>query len=162
MLPIRELLWPVTLPSHSPFLTFEILWLANGNDSWIKSTSGIWDLTQSAREPTTSTGTYTVPCHGSRKNITVEASRSALVIIDMQSISPFLPRKCWYLGERYASVEGRFLSPCGIKPRCHQGKSSGYCICEMINGFSQAEMKVLGTNVNLSPFSPLQMRVLIR
>jgi hypothetical protein len=53
--------------------------------SWIKTASGLWDLTRSDREPVTTT--KTIPCNGQRAQILIEPSRSALVIIDMQSTS---------------------------------------------------------------------------
>jgi len=55
-----------------------------------------------------------------------------------------------------------FFLHAGLSPGATRGRAVVIATVKMINGFSQAEMKVLGTNVNLSPFSPLQMRVLIR
>lgn len=53
--------------------------------SWVKSPGNdLWDLTRSARLPVTSP--KKIPCNGQRKEILIEPSRSALVIIDMQSL----------------------------------------------------------------------------
>ncbi|KAH8774993.1 isochorismatase hydrolase [Hyaloscypha sp. PMI_1271] len=109
--------------------------LGNYYNYWIKSTSGIWDLTRSAREPTTSAGIYTIPCHGSRKNITIEASRSALVIIDMQNY---------------------FLHP-GLSPRADAGRGVVSATVNMITGFRKAGMKVLWTNWGLDNYDLITM-----
>lgn len=55
------------------------------NFSWTKESSGIWDLTRSDRAPVTNP--KVLPMTGSKKSIRIEPSRSALVIIDMQSKS---------------------------------------------------------------------------
>ena len=54
--------------------------------SWVKTDEGAFDLTRSARMETTAP--KTLPTTGSRGPIIVEPSRTALVIIDMQSILP--------------------------------------------------------------------------
>ncbi|PMD54009.1 Isochorismatase hydrolase [Hyaloscypha bicolor E] len=109
--------------------------LGNYYNYWIKSTSGIWDLTRSALEPTTSTGVYTIPCHGSRKNITIEASRSALVIIDMQNF---------------------FLHP-GLSPKADAGRGVVSATVNMITGFRKAGVKVLWTNWGLDNYDLITM-----
>lgn len=53
--------------------------------SWVKDSGGVWDLTRSDRAAVTSP--KLVPMSGSKKTIMIEPSRSALVIIDMQSKS---------------------------------------------------------------------------
>jgi hypothetical protein len=53
------------------------------DNSWIKN-GNLWDLTRSDRAPVTTP--YKIPCNGKRKEMLIEPSRSALVIIDMQSL----------------------------------------------------------------------------
>lgn len=105
--------------------------LGNYYNYWVQTASGLWDLTRSAREPATTT--YTIPCSGSRKSIVVEASRSALVIIDMQNF---------------------FLHP-GLSPKAIAGRGVVNATVNMIKGFRKAGIKVLWTNWGLDNYDLL-------
>ncbi|CZR56138.1 uncharacterized protein PAC_06026 [Phialocephala subalpina] len=105
--------------------------LGNYYNYWVNTASGLWDLTRSAREPVTTT--YTIPCSGSRKSITIESSRSALVIIDMQNF---------------------FLHP-GLSPKATAGRGVVNATVNMIQGFRKAGMKVLWTNWGLDNYDLL-------
>jgi len=105
--------------------------LGNYYNYWVKTSSGLWDLTRSAREP--APNTYTIPCHGSKKSIKIEASRSALVIIDMQNF---------------------FLHP-GLSPKANAGRGVVNATVDMVLAFRKAGMKVLWTNWGLDNFDLL-------
>jgi len=105
--------------------------LGNYYNYWVKTATGLWDLTRSAREPTTTP--KTIPCTGSKKSILIEPSRSALVIIDMQNY---------------------FLHP-GPSPAATAGRGVVPATVNMINGFRTAGMKVLWTNWGLDNYDLL-------
>lgn len=129
---------------------FEIQPATNSFVSWVEVTSGLWDLTRSAREP--STTTYTIPCNGARKSIVIEPTRSALVIIDMQSEFPLIAQ------DLYTNIEDFFLHP-GLSPKATAGRGVVNATVNIIQGFRKAGMKVLWTNVLRAPiFSPSSLQ----
>lgn len=91
--------------------------------------------------------------------MTIEASRSALVIIDMQSISPlssgFNFIRVAEICEMLMLVDF-FLDP-GLSPKANAGRGVVNATVNMIKGFRKAGMKVLWTNVCslILPFPPL-------
>ncbi|KAH7350514.1 Isochorismatase-like protein [Rhexocercosporidium sp. MPI-PUGE-AT-0058] len=100
---------------------------------WVQTASGLWDLTRSARQAVTKT--HTIPCSGSKQSISIEASRSALVIIDMQNF---------------------FLHP-GLSPSATGGRDVVNATVNMIQGFRKAGMKVLWTFWGLDNYDLLTM-----
>lgn len=120
-----------------------IAWkLTDWTTSWVQTASGLWDLTRSAREPAATT--YAIPCSGSRKSIIVEASQSALIIIDMQSKTKSL------LDKGYAKMSSDFFLHPGLSPKATAGRGVVNTTVNMIQGFRKAGMKVLWTNVGFS------------
>ncbi|KAL1988694.1 hypothetical protein VTN96DRAFT_8394 [Rasamsonia emersonii] len=108
--------------------------LGNYYNYWVKSPGNdLWDLTRSARLPVTSP--KKIPCNGQRKEILIEPSRSALVIIDMQNF---------------------FLHP-ALSPKATAGRAIVNTMVNMIHGFRKAGMKVLWVNWGLDEFDLLTM-----
>ncbi|RKU41796.1 hypothetical protein DL546_001503 [Coniochaeta pulveracea] len=107
--------------------------LGNYYNYWVKTASGLWDLTRSDR--VTANKTYTIPCHGSRESIKIDASRSALVIIDMQNF---------------------FLHP-ALSPHATAGRAIVNTTVNLVKAFRQGGMKVLWTNWGLDDFDLLTM-----
>ncbi|KAI9692399.1 MAG: hypothetical protein M1822_006630 [Bathelium mastoideum] len=106
--------------------------LGNYYNYWAKTNNDtVYDLTRSDRLPTTSP--KTIPMSGSRKYATIEPSRSALVIIDMQNF---------------------FLHP-ALSPGATAGRTAVTPTVNMIQGFRAAGMKVLWTNWGLDNFDLL-------
>jgi nicotinamidase-related amidase len=93
--------------------------------------NAVYDLTRSARMPTTNP--VTIPMSGSRRSATIEPSRSALVIIDMQNF---------------------FLHP-GLSPRATGGRAAVAPTVALVQGFRAAGMPVLWTNWGLDDFDLL-------
>lgn len=106
--------------------------LGNYYNYWsIQANDTVFDLTRSDRMPVTSP--KTIPMSGSRKYATIEPSRSALIIIDMQNF---------------------FLHP-ALSPKATAGRTAVQPTVNMINGFRQAGMKVLWTFWGLENFDLL-------
>ncbi|RFU33073.1 hypothetical protein B7463_g3307, partial [Scytalidium lignicola] len=101
--------------------------IGNYYNYWIKD-GDLWDLTRSDRKAVTTP--YKIPCHGSRKEILIEPSRSALVIVDMQNF---------------------FLHP-GLSPKATKGRGVVNATVNMIHGFRKAGMKILWTNTSANKF----------
>ncbi|KAF7162665.1 hypothetical protein CNMCM6106_009484 [Aspergillus hiratsukae] len=79
------------------------------------------------------TSPKTIQCNGKRKEILIEPSRSALVIIDMQNF---------------------FLHP-ALSPKATAGRAIVNTTVDMVHGFRKAGMKVLWTNWGLDNFDLL-------
>ena len=107
--------------------------VGNYYNYWVKTASPSsnqtsWDLTRSDRMPVTTP--KTIPLLGRRSAATIEPSRSALVIIDMQNF---------------------FLHP-QLSPRASGGRAAVVPTLNMINAFRANGMKVLWTNWGLDSF----------
>ena len=106
--------------------------LGNYYNYWLDTSSSpnktTWDLTRSDRLPVTTP--KTIPFLGQRAAATIEPSRSALVIIDMQNF---------------------FLDP-QLSPRASGGRAAVTPTLNMINAFRANGMKVLWTNWGLDNF----------
>ena len=95
--------------------------LGNYYNYWTKYPNGTFDLTRSARSAVTSP--KVLPMSGSRPEIIIEPTRSALVIIDMQNF---------------------FLNP-QLSPQATRGRAIVNATVNMINGFRANGMKVCWT-----------------
>lgn len=106
--------------------------VGNYYNYWLKKSTAsnktTWDLTRSDRMPVTSP--KTIPFLGSRAAATIEPSRSALVIIDMQNF---------------------FLHP-QLSPKATGGRAAVAPTLNMINAFRANGMKILWTNWGLENF----------
>jgi nicotinamidase-related amidase len=98
---------------------------------WIKYPNGTFDLTRSARAGVTSPKILSMA--GSRKEIIIEPTRSALVIIDMQNF---------------------FLYP-KLSPGATKGRAIVNATVNMIEGFRAANMKILWTFWGLDSYDLL-------
>lgn len=99
--------------------------LGNVYNHWIPLGNKSFDLTRSLVLPTSAP--LTIPMTGSRKSATIEPSRSALVIIDMQNY---------------------FLHP-ELSPKAEGGRKAVEPTLKMIDGFRSKGMKVLWVNWGL-------------
>jgi len=105
--------------------------LGNTMNYWKKYPNGTFDLTRSNQVPVTSP--KVLPMFGSRSEIIIEPSRSALVIIDMQNF---------------------FLHP-QLSPGATAGRTAVQPTVNMINGFRKHGMKILWTNWGLTAYDLL-------
>ena len=105
--------------------------LGNYYNYWRKYSNGTFDLTRSDRIAVTSP--KVLPMSGSRKEIIIEPSRSALVIIDMQN---------------------HFLHPI-ISPKATKGRAAVTPTVDMIKGFRNHGMKILWTQWGLDNYDLL-------
>lgn len=76
----------------------------------------------------------------------IEATRSALVIIDMQS------EFCFALDFEGVDIDSDFFLHPGLSPEATAGRGVVNATVDMIQGFRKAGMKVLWTNVRFSFF----------
>lgn len=95
--------------------------LGDYSNYWTKYSNGTFDLTRSARGGVTSP--KILPMAGSRKEIIIEPTRSALVIIDMQNF---------------------FLHP-QLSPHATKGRTIVKATVNMIHSFQAANMGILWT-----------------
>lgn len=107
--------------------------LGNYYNYWRKPPNGTFDLTRPDRSPITQP--RVLPMFGSRKEIIIKPTRSALVIIDMQNF---------------------FLHP-QLPPHATAGRKAVDPTVKMIQDFRQHDMKILWTNWGLTEYDLLSI-----
>jgi hypothetical protein len=112
--------------------------------SWIQTPAG-WDLTRSQLLGSSANTTKVIPVNGKNSPLIIDTQRSALVIIDMQSMSPMRFIGAYSYSHLTVLCTDFFLHP--AVQASSVGRDVVPATINMIQAFRANGMKVLWTNV---------------